>query len=79
MEKMKIDALKQIETANDLATLENIRIAFLSKKGAVSELMKQLKDMDPQERKSFGENVNQLKLEIEQALSDKKSIGKCCA
>jgi phenylalanyl-tRNA synthetase alpha chain len=74
MEKMKIDALKQIETANDLATLENIRIAFLSKKGAVSELMKQLKDMDPQERKSFGENVNQLKLEIEQALSDKKSL-----
>jgi phenylalanyl-tRNA synthetase alpha chain len=74
MEKMKIDALKQIEIANDLATLENIRIAFLSKKGAVSELMKQLKDMDPQERKSFGENVNQLKLEIEQALSDKKSL-----
>jgi phenylalanyl-tRNA synthetase alpha chain len=74
MEKMKIDALKQIETANDLVTLENIRIAFLSKKGAVSELMKQLKDMDPQERKSFGENVNQLKLEIEQALADKKSL-----
>ena len=74
MEKMKIDALKQIETANDLATLENIRIAFLSKKGAVSELMKQLKDMDPQERKSFGENVNQLKLEIEQALSNKKNL-----
>ena len=51
MEKIKINALKQIETANDLVTLENIRIAFLSKKGAVSELMKQLKDMDPQERK----------------------------
>ncbi|MGB0202580.1 MAG: phenylalanine--tRNA ligase subunit alpha [Acholeplasmataceae bacterium] len=74
MEKIKINALKQIETANDLVTLENIRIAFLSKKGAVSELMKQLKDMDPQERKTFGENVNQLKLEIEQALSDKKSL-----
>jgi phenylalanyl-tRNA synthetase alpha chain len=74
MKKMKINALKQIETANDLVTLENIRIAFLSKKGAVSELMKQLKDMDPQERKTFGENVNQLKLEIEQALSDKKSL-----
>ena len=74
MDKMKIDALKQIETANDLATLENIRITFLSKKGAVSELMKQLKDMDPQERKSFGESVNQLKLEIEQALSNKKLI-----
>lgn len=74
MDKMKIDALKQIETANDLATLENIRITFLSKKGAVSELMKQLKDMDPQERKSFGERVNQLKLEIEQALSNKKLI-----
>ena len=60
MEKIRIDALKQIETANDLATLENIRITFLSKKGTVSELMKQLKDMDPQERKSFGESVNQL-------------------
>ena len=74
MEKIRIDALKQIQTANDLATLENIRITFLSKKGAVSELMKQLKDMDPQERKSFGESVNQLKLEIEQALSNKKLI-----
>ncbi len=74
MEKIRLDALKQIETANDLATLENIRITFLSKKGAVSELMKQLKDMEPQERKSFGERVNQLKLEIEQALSNKKLI-----
>ena len=72
MEQLKLEALKQIEEASDLSTLENIRIVYLSKKGSVTELMKQLKDMSPDERKMFGESVNLLKQTIEEALNLKK-------
>lgn len=72
MEQLKLEALKQIEAAKDLQSLESVRISYLSKKGSISDLMKQLKDMNPEERKTFGESVNVLKQSIEQALNTKK-------
>lgn len=64
MEQLKLEALKQIEAAKDLQSLESVRISYLSKKGSISDLMKQLKDMNPEERKTFGESVNVLKQSI---------------
>jgi phenylalanyl-tRNA synthetase alpha chain len=72
MEQLKQEALKLIEAATDLLSLETIRITYLSKKGAVSELMQQLKDMDFEARKTFGESVNALKQTLENALLIKK-------
>jgi len=59
MEQLKQEALKRIALASDLSSLEDIRITYLSKKGSIAELMKQLKDMEPEERKRFGESVNE--------------------
>ena len=73
MEQLKQEALKRITLAGDLSSLEDIRITYLSKKGSIAELMKQLKDMEPEERKRFGESVNDLKKAIEDALNDKKN------
>lgn len=72
MEQLKQEALQLIEAATDLSSLETIRITYLSKKGAVSELMQQLKDMDSEARKTFGESVNALKQSLENALLIKK-------
>ena len=51
------DLLSEISAAGDLATLEQVRIAALGKRGRVSELMVQLGRMAPDERKAFGQAV----------------------
>jgi len=74
MENIKKQALLLIEEATTLERLDEIRIQYVSKKGEVSSLMSQLKDMKPEERASFGSQVNLLKQSILEALDAKKAL-----
>jgi phenylalanyl-tRNA synthetase alpha chain len=74
MENIKKQALEAIEKASSLQTLEDIRIQYLSKKGDIPALMSQLKDMAPEERASFGNQVNVLKQTIVDAIDSKKAV-----
>ena len=47
--------------ATDLSELEQIRVAYLGKKGSITALLKGMKDLSNEERKTFGAEVNQLK------------------
>ena len=53
-----------IDAANDLASLEEVRITALGKKGKITSLMKTLGGMEPDARKSAGQELNVLKTEI---------------
>lgn len=72
MEDIKLEALERINHTEDLKTLEEIRVNYLSKKGKITLLMQQLKDIAPEERASFGSKINQLKDDISQAIDLKK-------
>ena len=61
-----------ISAASDLAAIEQVRISALGRKGRVSELMGRLGKMPPDERKSFGASVNQLKDRVTAALEARK-------
>lgn len=61
----------KITGANDLDSLEKIRVEALGKKGAITALMQNLGDMQPDERKSFGAEVNKLKDNVTRLLEDK--------
>src|SRR5262249_7611650 len=61
-----------ISRAGDLAAIEQVRIAALGRKGRVSELMGRLGKMPPEERKSFGAAVNQLKDRVTASLEARK-------
>ena len=65
--------LKDIASAADLAAIEQVRIAALGKKGRVPELMATLGKMAPEQRKSFGAAVNQVKTRITDALEARKA------
>lgn len=71
---LKDELTAQISAANDLAKLEEARLAALGKKGRITDLMKSLGAMDPEERKNFGAAVNQLKDEVA-ALIEKQEAG----
>lgn len=48
-------------TLSNKEELEKFKIEFLSKKGKISSLMEEIKNIPPQERKSYGQKVNELK------------------
>ena len=58
---LQSDILAQVASAGDEAALEAVRVAALGKKGSVSELMKTLGGMSPEERKTQGPLLNGLR------------------
>jgi len=66
------DLMRQVEAASDEATLEAVRVAALGKKGAVSELLKTLGSMTPDERKARGPLINGLRDTVQSAILAKR-------
>lgn len=62
----------QIENAPNEATLEDIRVNAIGKKGSVSEKMKTLGKMTPEERQVMGPALNGLKTRITDALATRR-------
>lgn len=54
--------LGEVKSSHDL---EQLRVKYLGKKGAIQGLMRHLKELSPEERPSFGQKVNLLKEEVE--------------
>ncbi len=63
-----IDELKECENTADL---EAIRVKYLGKKGCVTELMKEMKGLSNEEKKAFGQQVNELKDEVTEQITQK--------
>ena len=54
LDQLLNEAKSAIDAASDARALEQLRVDYLGKKGRVTELLKQLGGMAPEERKSFG-------------------------
>ncbi|WP_323786001.1 phenylalanine--tRNA ligase subunit alpha [Thalassovita sp.] len=73
MDDLKQKYLSAIADAGDEATLEELRLQAVGKKGEVSLRMRALGKMSPEERQVAGPALNALKDEINSALAAKKS------
>ena len=73
MEDLKAKYLTAVLQAQDEATLEEVRLAALGKKGEISALMGSLGKMEPEARKAAGATLNVLRDEIDAALRAKKA------
>jgi len=71
LEELSSKAAAEIEGATDPRVLEQMRVDLLGKKGRVTELLKQLGGMAPEQRKAFGEQVNRVKETLSAALERK--------
>jgi len=69
---LQSDILAQVASAGDEAALEAVRVAALGKKGSVSELMKTLGGMSPEERKTQGPLLNGLRDAVTEAIGARK-------
>ncbi|WP_333606750.1 phenylalanine--tRNA ligase subunit alpha [Arsukibacterium sp.] len=65
-------ALQAVAEATDIASLEEVRVTFMGKKGHITELLKSLGAMDPEQRKLAGQHINELKQQVQDALNQKR-------
>jgi len=65
--------LESISAASDETALEGVRVSALGKKGSVSELLKTLGGMSPDERKANGPLFNTLRDRVTDAIAARKS------
>ncbi|HUJ45713.1 MAG TPA: phenylalanine--tRNA ligase subunit alpha [Rhizomicrobium sp.] len=73
IQTLERDLLGAIAGAGDEAALEQVRVAALGKKGSISELLKTLGGMSPEERKEKGPLINGLRDRVSEAIAARKS------
>lgn len=62
------DKLAEIAAA---AELEDVRVSFLGKNGSITGLLKQMGSVSAEEKKAFGQSVNELKVYASEKISEK--------
>jgi phenylalanyl-tRNA synthetase alpha chain len=72
LNQLERDLLTQVDAAGNEAALETVRVSALGKKGSVSDLLKTLGAMTPEERKERGPLINGLRDKVQGAIAAKK-------
>lgn len=73
LQKIRDNAIEQIKTAEGLDSLNDIKVAFLGKKGELTSIMKSMREIPAEERPAFGQLVNQARADIEEKLEEMKA------
>jgi phenylalanyl-tRNA synthetase alpha chain len=73
-DRLEQELLAEIAGTRDEAALEAVRVAALGKKGRISELMKGLGAMAPEERRTAGPVLNGLKDRVGDAITARRAV-----
>jgi phenylalanyl-tRNA synthetase alpha chain len=67
------EALSRVADSDDLRALDDLRVRYLGKKGEITALLKSLGSLPAEERKPFGQAVNEARDRLGEAISARKS------
>ncbi len=79
LQAIKDTAITRIDAAADLDALNEIRVAYLGKKGELTEVLKGMKDVAPEDRPAVGALVNEARTVIENRLDEVRKQLACRA
>ena len=65
-------AMEQIDAAEEMSSLNDVRVAILGKKGELTAVLKSMKDVKPEDRPAVGQLVNETRAAIEEKLNEAK-------
>jgi len=71
LEKILNEASEQIKKVASVLDAEEIRVRILGKKGELTEILRSMGKLDPEERKELGLKANSVRSEIEAMLEEK--------
>ncbi|RKQ73550.1 phenylalanine--tRNA ligase subunit alpha [Oceanibaculum indicum] len=73
LNRLRDELLAEVGQAADLEALDRARVAALGKKGRITELLKQLGGLDPDARRQAGQDLNQVKDAVAEAIEARKA------
>ena len=71
LEKLRRQLEEELGSVTDPQALENLRVRYLGKKGSITDLLKSMKDLTNEERKTLGARINDLKQQAAKDISDR--------
>jgi phenylalanyl-tRNA synthetase alpha chain len=71
--RIRQDALTALSNASTIDELENLRVTILGRKGELTQILRALADMSPEERSEIGKLSNEMKTEIQDSIDKRKS------
>jgi phenylalanyl-tRNA synthetase alpha chain len=74
LDELKRTLLAEVEAADSLDALEQVRVSALGKKGRLTQQMKQLGSLDPEQRKATGQALNQIKEAVQEAIEQRRAV-----
>lgn len=76
IEKIRNEALTELDEAADLETIEKLRVKYLGRKGRINSLLRTLKDLSVEERRKLGPKLQELKKNLEESFAKRSAAGK---
>jgi len=73
LKNITAEVTDEIKSVNDLNSLEEFRIKYLSRKGIVASLFENLKDVPKEEKGAYGKHLNELKNLVNNLFEEKKN------
>jgi len=72
IDRLEAELLSNVDVADQLETLEQIRVSALGKKGQITALTKTLGQLDPEARRAAGQRYNQVKQAVAEAIATRR-------
>lgn len=66
------EAKKDAENAKDIPDLQNVKAKYIGKKGHLSDFFAMMKNIPNEQKKTFGQKINELKTKLESIFDDAK-------
>ena len=71
IKELKAQFENELSAIKDLSELEDIRVSYLGKKGSVTDLLKGMRELSNEDKKAFGQKINELKGTVAERISQK--------
>ncbi len=72
LERIRQEAKKKLEEVTTPEEINDLRVALLGKKGQITAILKGMKDVSKEDRPKVGQMVNEMRTEIETALTERQ-------
>lgn len=71
---IKVELDQEIEKVTSLKEISDLKVKYLGKKGLVTELTSNMKDLGPEERKELGMVVNEIRTYVSNQITEKEEL-----
>ncbi|QQK77173.1 phenylalanine--tRNA ligase subunit alpha [Salicibibacter cibarius] len=74
LKALESEALEAVQASDDKKALEQVRIRYLGKKGAITEVLRGMGQLSAEERPVVGQKANEVRESIQEALANKGEV-----